>query len=70
MPASEATPREHGKLAAVIRHHGPDSYHAHEARRDLRFAQLRVRVVEVVDSAPPLTIDQVKELKALLGGRK
>ena len=70
MPASQATPREHGKLAAVIRHHGPDSYYADEARRDLRFAQLKAKVLEVVEAAPPLTLDQTRELRAILGGRK
>ena len=70
MPASQATPQEHGKLAAVIRHHGPDSYYAQEARRDLRFAQLRAKVIEVVEEAPPLTLDQIHELRALLGASK
>lgn len=70
MPASQATPREHGKLAAVIRHHGADSEYAQEARRNLRFAQLRAKVVEVVNEAPPLTLDQIQELRALLGGKR
>lgn len=70
MPASQTAPREHGKLAAIVRHHGPDSHYAHEARRDLRFAQLRNRITEVVAEAPPLTLDQVAELGAILRGKQ
>jgi hypothetical protein len=55
-------------LAAIVRHHGSDSSYAQEARRDLRFAQIRAKVVEAVNAAPPLTLDQIRELSTLLRG--
>lgn len=57
------------RLAALTRHHGADSYYTRQARRDLRFVQLAREITDAMDAEPPLTLEQVRELRTLLNRR-
>ena len=55
-----------GKVRALSRHHGPDHPITQYARRDLVAVKACDYLQEVVDSAPPLTPEQIAELQAIL----
>lgn len=52
--------------AAVERHRGPDDPQLPGLRRDLRAAALAEHIRKVVDTAPPLTAEQIEGLRGLL----
>jgi hypothetical protein len=54
----------HAKLSAEFRHR-PNGDHT-ELKRQLKAEVLEERVREVVDSAPPLTIEQRAKIAAIL----
>ncbi|MGY1985452.1 hypothetical protein ACI792_04440 [Blastococcus sp. SYSU DS0669] len=64
MSAATATAR--GRLAVTSRHYGPDADQTRQARRDLEAAKLADHIRRVVDTAPPLTLEQRIKLSALL----
>jgi hypothetical protein len=53
------------RVAGLSRHHGPDSPHTLNARRDLRAARLEEYIARTLATAPPLT-DEQRERLALL----
>jgi hypothetical protein len=56
------------KHAGTVRHHGPDSPQAQNARRELAEAQITTYIERVVAEAPPLTPAQRDRISALLRG--
>lgn len=55
-----------GRVSQLIRHHGPDAPVVEQARHQLRVAQTVAAVRRAVESAPPLTPEQIDRLRALL----
>lgn len=66
MALSTATRKAQGALAAAERHHPDDTDRLTEARREFAAAKLEDYVRQVVDSAPPLTEDQLERVTAIL----
>lgn len=66
MPDSVPTLRS--RRAMAVRHHGVDSQQAIDAARELAAANLERYVDEVVAKAPPLTIEQLDRITAILRG--
>ena len=56
------------KHAGTVRHHGPDSPQAQNARRELAEAQIATYIERVVAEAPPLTPEQRDRIAAILRG--
>jgi len=54
------------QLAAKTRHRGPDNPETAEAGRNYRAAALAEHIRQVVDTAPPLTPEQIEQLRGLL----
>lgn len=61
--------RERARLGALTKHYGSDHPWTQEARRDVRFGRLKSQILDAVDQAPPLNLDQLNELRALLGAK-
>lgn len=68
--ASHRTPQAslRARLAVHSRHHPDDSETLDGLRRDLRAAMLEQHIRQVVDEAPPLTVEQRDRLSTLLAG--
>ncbi|MGH3838190.1 MAG: hypothetical protein ACRDSF_21220 [Pseudonocardiaceae bacterium] len=54
------------KRAVLTRHRGPDHPETIEADRDYRAEVLAEHIREVVDTAPPLSAEQIEQLRGLL----
>lgn len=62
-----SSPLHHrARIASLTRHRGPDDPEVLQAQRELRAASLEEHIRRVVDTAPPLTADQIDRLRALL----
>lgn len=59
---------ERASLAALTRHHGPESPEVIERRRAYKTDRLAEHVAAVIASAPPLTTEQRARIASLLGG--
>jgi len=60
--------RERARIARCSRQFGPSAPETAAARRDHAAARLEEVIRKVVDSAPPLTPEQVDLLSGLLSG--
>lgn len=63
------TPQHHrARVARLSRDHAPSAPELVEARRDLKAANLQKAVEKAVNTAPPLTEEQVDRISAILRG--
>lgn len=66
MPSNLATVRKaHARIAGLAKNHADDEA-LEDARRDLKAIKAEEYIREVVESAPPLTHQQIERLRSLL----
>ena len=63
-----ATRAQSRRYNAYQRYRGPDDPVTLEAEHDLRFERLRDQIHRAVSGLPPLTAEQVGQLRILLAG--
>lgn len=54
------------RVAALTRHREPDDPDLDEARRDFRAERLAAAIQREVDRSPPLSAEQIEQLRGLL----
>lgn len=59
---------ERARVAALSRDRSPDDPELLDARRNMRAERLAQHIKQLVDEAPPLTLDQRDRLARLLRG--
>jgi len=65
-PLSSAGRKLKAKRAILTRHRGPDDPETADAARDYRAERLAAAIRREVDASPPLTAEQIEQLRGLL----